>query len=121
MSIMDMLKQLAERTQEPDPMYWVERRPMCATWSCTHEVQMSGDLCEMCTREKTQGYMVLTMTGRCANGAQRDSGILFHAVKSYDAAMCGAKHGKRSRWSEYHGEAVTCPRCLKKITAIDPS
>lgn len=115
MTIFDTLKELAERTPEPAPLYWVESRPMCARcrW---HEVSMPDDLCELCTTETTRGYEALTMTGRCANGAQRDAGQLYHAVKIGEwIAVCGAKHGKRSRWSEYHGKDVTCPRCIKKI------
>lgn len=116
MGIMQMLQELAERTPQPEPIYWVENRPHCTSWHCNTEVMMPGDFCEQCKKEKAQGYEVLTMTGRCANGAQRDSGILYHAVKFGERkAMCGATHGKRSRWSEYHGEAVTCPRCIKKL------
>ena len=115
MSIMEMIKELALRTDELPPVYWVETRPTC--YKCrTNEVSMPGDYCEFCTQEQKQGYEALTMTGRCANGAQRDSGILYHAVMlGQYKAVCGATHGRRSRWSEYHGVSVTCPRCMKKL------
>lgn len=115
MSIMQMFIELAERTPQPEPVYWVEERPLCAKcrW---HEVAMPEDLCEQCAREEAQGYEVLSMTGRCANGAQRDSGTRYHAVRFGEyKAVCGTTHGRRSRWSEYHGDAVTCPRCIKKL------
>ena len=65
-------------------------------------------------------YTPMTMTGMCRNGAQRDSGRLYHAVVEdgvgWDKALCGARPGKRGNgWSAHHGAAVTCPRCLKKL------
>lgn len=64
-------------------------------------------------------YKPRQMTGRCFNGAERDRGRLYHAValdsRPWDAALCGAKPGMRGNgWSDYIGEAVTCPRCLRK-------
>lgn len=117
MSIMQMIQELAEKTPRPpeQEVYTVTPRPICERCR-DNDVQMPGDLCELCTKELTQGYAALTMTGRCANGAQRDAGTLYHAVKLGEwRAICGAKHGRRSRWSEYHGSEVTCPRCLKKL------
>ena len=60
------------------------------------------------------------MTGRCANGFERDGGKLWHAVAGdvtgWGKAACGAKPGDRSNgWSESKGERVTCPRCLRII------
>jgi hypothetical protein len=61
------------------------------------------------------------MTGRCATGAARDKGQLYHAVSSrafpsYGTALCGAKPGQRGNgWSDHIGDAVTCPRCLAKM------
>lgn len=115
-SFTQIFQEIAERHTEHAPMVWVETRPLCARCRYT-EVDNHGDNCPLCVSELERGYEALTMTGRCANGAQRDSGTLYHAVKIGDfTAMCGAKHGKRSRWSEYHGKNVTCPRCLKKLT-----
>lgn len=60
---------------------------------------------------------VLRMTGRCANGAERDKGSRWHAVPAghpWIKAVCGAQPGQRGNgWSDYPGDAVTCPRCLK--------
>jgi hypothetical protein len=114
-SLYQQIEKIAAKTTELPPVYWVEERPRC--YKCRDsEVQLQGDYCEFCTTEQTQGYEALTMTGRCANGAQRDSGILYHAVMiGQYKAVCGATHGKRSRWSEYHGDKVTCKRCADKI------
>ena len=57
---------------------------------------------------------ILRMTGRCATGAEKDGGRLFHAVKDY-RALCRAKPGRMSGWSDKEGEKVTCRRCLKKL------
>jgi hypothetical protein len=76
-----------------------------------------GSLCNVCKKEKELGYQILSMLGRLRNEFQRDSGTRFHAVRfdSYKA-ICGAEPGRRSvGWSLYHGEEVTCPRCLKKL------
>ena len=60
------------------------------------------------------GIAILRMTGRCANGAERDGGTRYHAVFDW-RALCGAKPGRLSDWSSYPGEAVTCPRCLNRL------
>jgi hypothetical protein len=57
------------------------------------------------------------LAGRCANGAERDGGTLFHAVPAgkWDA-LCGAHPGRRSAgWSQYAGDGVSCPKCLRKL------
>ena len=63
------------------------------------------------------------LAGRCANGAEADGGLLWHAVDKDNKwiALCGAKPGKRSAgWAPWDTEdakdhAVTCPRCLAKL------
>jgi len=115
LSLYEQIERLASEITELPPVYWVEDRPVCHK-CLINNVLMPGDYCGFCTKEQTQGYEFLTMTGRCANGAQRDSGILYHAVMlGQHKAICGAVHGRRSRWSEYHGEAVTCNRCATKL------
>lgn len=64
------------------------------------------------------------LTGRLANGAERDCGTLWHAVSddSY-SALCGARPGRRSGgWGPFEpkelqdpNQPITCPRCLKKM------
>lgn len=116
MSIQSMLQEIAEREHvEHAPLYWVEDRPRCSRCH-DNPVSLPGDVCEFCQKEIAQGYEILTMTGRRSNGFQADAGKLYHAVEIGNfAAMCGAKHGRRSDWSMYHGDTVTCPRCLKKL------
>jgi predicted amidophosphoribosyltransferase len=117
---MDMIKELAERTPEPVSDYVPQpSQPICK--ECRNEyVENSGDICPRCEKELQQGYQSLTMTGRRANGFQMDAGKLYHAVGLMDTrAFCGAKPGKRSDWSDYHGDDITCPRCLKRIASID--
>ena len=114
----EQIEEMARTAEVLPPLYWVEPRPVCEKCRM-REVQMSGYFCELCTKEQAQGFEALSMTGRCANGAQRDAGILYHAVKIGEwKAVCGAVHGRRSRWSEYHGEKVTCKRCIKKLEIV---
>lgn len=67
----------------------------------------------------------LTLAGRCANGFERDHGRVVHAVPSANPsgpgsdrkALCGAKPGRTSAgWSQYDSDAVTCQRCLSKMS-----
>ena len=61
------------------------------------------------------------LTGRCANGAERDGGRRIHVVLVdnplagmwWTAALCGAKPGRLSSgFAEVDGpETPTCPRC----------
>lgn len=68
----------------------------------------------------TSPLRALSLTGRCADGAERGKGTLRHAVadKSW-AALCGAKPGRLSAgWNDFAArpvEETTCPRCLKKL------
>lgn len=63
---------------------------------------------------ESQPYEPRRLSGRCSNGAERDGGAVYHAVAGWRAA-CGAEPGRRSAgWSQHAGEAVTCPRCLKR-------
>ena len=64
--------------------------------------------------------MIARLTGRCANGAERDGGIRTHLVANgsmYGAALCGAKPGRLSNgWDEVDGpEQPTCGRCQKAV------
>ena len=60
--------------------------------------------------------------GRCFNGAERDQGVVTHAVPcaafpSWEKALCGTRPGQRGNgWKvpASSGE-VTCIRCLKKL------
>jgi len=52
------------------------------------------------------------MAGRCADGAERDSGELWHLVMPNGIAICGRRPGRRSAgWSSEQGATVTCSRC----------
>ena len=113
MTLSQMLVELAERTPKPEPVYWVEPRPRC--FECRDfEVMKDGQICEHCKLERKQGYQVMTLAGRCANGFEMDHGRLNHAVSEV-GALCGAKPGRRSvGWSREFGD-VTCPRCVAKL------
>lgn len=68
--------------------------------------------------------IVRRLVGRCADGAERDGGSLWHAIDQGPGrgwvALCGARPGRRSAgWSAYAGERVTCPRCLRKLAAVE--
>lgn len=68
-------------------------------------------------------YHIARLTGRCANGAERDGGIRTHAVpahamnplrvQQWGTALCGAKPGRLSNgWDEVDGpETPSCRRC----------
>jgi hypothetical protein len=59
----------------------------------------------------------LALMGRCADGAERDSGTRYHAVpRGAHRAVCGAEPGRRSAgWSSHAGAAVTCARCVARL------
>lgn len=60
------------------------------------------------------------LAGRCWNGAERDSGHVWHAVEAaalpFGKALCGAEPGRHSNgWCDQAGAAVTCGRCLRRL------
>lgn len=59
----------------------------------------------------------LRLAGRCADGAERGKGSLFHAVEiGKSAALCGAKPGRHSAgWSFSNGVVLTCQKCIRKL------
>jgi hypothetical protein len=64
-------------------------------------------------------YKPRSLAGRCADGAERDSGRLYHAIRDDESvAVCGAKPGRMSAgWGDALGGAVTCARCQRKLAA----
>lgn len=56
------------------------------------------------------------LMGSCRTGSD-SSGDLFHAVPEQSSvALCGRTYGRRSAgWSSVIGDAVTCPKCLRKM------
>jgi len=64
----------------------------------------------------TEQIIARRLAGAARSGSDR-SGNVYHAVVvGQDVALCGATYGKHSAgWSEYHGAAVTCPRCIRKL------
>lgn len=118
-SLIEIFERIAKDAPEPPPTHWVEERPRCS--KCRDfEVMMPEDICGHCQKETAQGYQVMSLTGRCANGSELDHGTRYHAVEiaSYKA-KCGAKPGRRSvGWSREINKAVTCPRCIKKLQFI---
>ena len=70
---------------------------------------------------KSKSYDILQLAGRCANGSELDSGVLWHAVMNRYRAVCGQTYGRRSAgWSSWEPEnrQVTCPRCIKTIARL---
>jgi hypothetical protein len=62
---------------------------------------------------------ILRKIGRCANGAERDSGRIYHAVEGW-TAICGAQPGRTSAgWSHEEGSRITCQRCMKRLARLD--
>jgi len=70
---------------------------------------------------------ILRMTGRCANGAERDGGRLWHAVRATErsgligvspwaTAVCGKIPGHGGNgWSGAAGDEITCKRCIARL------
>jgi hypothetical protein len=109
MSILDILKN-ADGVSYSSTTYTVEYIPHCVP-------HFNFIPCAQCAEDDRRGYAVLMLAGRCANGAERDHGSLWHAVRDGEA-VCGATPGRRSvGWSTYTklGKAATCPRCVKKL------
>lgn len=71
-----------------------------------------------------RSFDVRYMAGKCANGAHRDAGPLYHAVicnprvyPTVDKALCG--RSPALQWSDHReGQAVTCPKCLKALKRL---
>lgn len=60
-------------------------------------------------------------TGQCRTGSER-GGPRYHAVEGSDfgPALCGYRPGRRSNgWSDYEGEQLTCPKCIKKLAKLE--
>jgi hypothetical protein len=73
--------------------------------------------------------MVATyMLGRCANGHERDKGLLIHAVGGWKA-LCSREPGRRSAgWADHPDQIagrtmadVNCPRCRSKLNKLEAS
>jgi hypothetical protein len=62
-------------------------------------------------------FIPLKKAGGLRNGYERGRGSVYHAVPAthYDTtkALCGAS--PRIMWASRPGDAVTCPRCLKRM------
>ena len=100
-----------EPLPEPEPVFY------CVE-CCDHKVTHEGEKCEQCKIDERRGYRVSSLAGRCANGAERDHGTRYHAVRTGEyKAVCGAEPGRRSvGWCDWgYGGEVTCPRCLKRL------
>jgi hypothetical protein len=69
--------------------------------------------------------LICRLSGRGANGAERDGGRRLHVVPhvkgwQWGKALCGAKPGRRSNgWDEVDGaEQPTCPRCATRAERL---
>ncbi|NHZ99114.1 hypothetical protein [Massilia sp. CCM 8734] len=73
--------------------------------------------------------IALEKAGRKSSGWNGDHGKIAHALEVKDgqrerdleggttAALCGAAPSGRGSWSSHQSEAVTCPKCLKKLAS----
>jgi hypothetical protein len=62
-------------------------------------------------------YETCRLSGRCANGNERDGGYIYHAVaRGSWIALCGKKPGRTSGgWCENLEAQVTCPKCKRLL------
>ena len=71
--------------------------------------------------EQKPVYLAMRKIGRCANGAERGKGFIYHAVDNgHWSALCGTQPGRLSAgWQSEPEplEKVNCPKCLKKLAA----
>jgi hypothetical protein len=69
--------------------------------------------------EKELNYKARQLAGKCSNGAERDHGLVIHAVNDI-GALCGAKPGRLSvGWVEpWDDTPVNCDKCLNRIEAL---
>jgi len=70
----------------------------------------------------TNSLFIRRKSGRARNGAERDAGVITHAVKdggypSWDAALCGTTPGAIGMgWQQpVSNMSVTCPKCIKRM------
>lgn len=124
MTFQEMLEKIAADMPEVEPIEPAPQKPRCEMCHWIFDEVNTSGLCDDCQRAVDRGYQISQMAGRCANGAERDSGILWHA-RRLDAenkisrkSICGRKPGRRSvGWSTWKpsGRVVTCKRCLKRL------
>jgi hypothetical protein len=122
---MTTLSDLMDRMIQSSQYRADDETPTAPTYYCREcddntQVSEPGDLCPKCVIEKTQGYKVRSLAGRCANGAELDHGTRNHTlIGDTWTAACGAKPGRRSvGWvMPWPDRTATCPRCLKKLEA----
>jgi len=120
-SFLQMFEEITARYPKPDkPVEEYQPPPRCKR--CGEDDPLQDDLCVNCRKSLRRGYDIRRMAGRCANGAERDGGTLYHAVPVdefgayHSNAACRAKPGKRSvGWSGYQGQVVTCKRCIRRL------
>ena len=64
-------------------------------------------------------YYAMHLTGACRSGSDKTS-TLTHAVDAATGdAVCGRTYGRHSAgWSDRLDDAVTCPRCLRKLAKM---
>lgn len=95
----------------------------CRCHEIVEQINAAG-ICDECQDTLNRGYEISQLTGRCANGAERDHGILWHARFLDDdgypnrKAVCGQEPGKRSVGWSCHipaGRQVTCKRCVRRL------
>lgn len=117
MNLKELFGQLGVDADQPAPVL-VQTPKRCYA----HD---KDEPCPDCAADKARGYAVRMLAGRCVNGSELGSGTRWHAVPIGEhgmawTALCGAKPGRRSAgWSSWivRGQAVTCPRCSKKLEA----
>lgn len=68
-------------------------------------------------------FIPMAKAGALRNGNGFDRGRVIHAVPQdagdHRPALCGQQPA--IMWSDYTGHAVTCPRCLKKLSVATDS
>ena len=116
-----MIDEAAEQEPLKEPAFLVEI--IVCDMCHDHEDVNEHGICDDCQKAVDRGYQIQSLAGRCANGMERDRGILFHARQISEGevswkAYCGYHpKGRSGGWSSWKPDdrQVTCSRCLRKL------
>jgi hypothetical protein len=65
---------------------------------------------------KNLDYRITHKTGSCRSGIDL-TGTITHVVINNNS-LCGNNPNKKSSWSEYDDQIITCKKCIKILASI---
>jgi hypothetical protein len=126
MSFAQMLQDAIKDYPEVSPSK-IETPPSLPACKMCRDIEPLNGMgyCGDCQKTVDRQYQISQLAGRCANGAERDRGIRFHARRldkdcsTSWIALCGYSPGRMSAgWSDCKplDRLVTCPRCKQRLS-----